>query len=375
MIKRYLLNKIEGLLFQNKSIIIFGPRQVGKTTLLNLLSNKLEKKTLYLNCDEPDVRKGLTEKTSIELKQLIGDNKIVMIDEAQRVKNIGLTLKLIIDQIRDVQLIATGSSAFELANKINEPLTGRKFEFLLLPFSIQELIAHSGVFEEKRLIKHRLIYGLYPDVVNQNGNENIILNNLVDSYLFKDIFSFQDIRKPDIIEKLLEALALQICSEVSINELSQMLQVDRLTIKRYIELLEKTFIIFRLPSLSRNVRNEIRKNKKIYFYDNGVRNAIISNFTNFDLRTDKGMLWENFLVSERIKYLNYNLFYRKKFFWRTQQQQEVDYVEEYDGNMFAYEFKLNQKKTAKFPKTFLNAYPGIQTKTITFDNYLEFLTE
>ncbi len=225
------------------------------------------------------------------------------------------------------------------------------------------------------MIKHRLIYGLYPDVVNQNGNENIILNNLVDSYLFKDIFSFQDIRKPDIIEKLLEALALQICSEVSINELSQMLQVDRLTIKRYIELLEKTFIIFRLPSLSRNVRNEIRKNKKIYFYDNGVRNAIISNFTNFDLRTDKGMLWENFLVSERIKYLNYNLFYRKKFFWRTQQQQEVDYIEEYDGNMFAYEFKLNPKKNAKFPKTFLNAYPGIQTKTITFDNYLEFLTE
>ncbi len=374
MIRRHLQKHIESYLFQKKAVIIYGPRQVGKTTLIDMISENSNKKCLYLNCDEPDVRKELTDITSTGLKQRIGENQIVLIDEAQRVKNIGITLKLITDQIKEVQLIATGSSAFELSNEINEPLTGRKFEFLLLPFSTSEMIDHSGNQNEKRLLETRLIFGMYPDVINNPGKEKIILNNLVNSYLFNDIYSFKDVRKPVLIEKLLEALALQISSEVSLNELSQLLQVDRMTIDRYINLLEKTYVIFRLPSFSRNIRNEIKKNRKIYFYDNGVRNAIISNFSAFSLRTDKGALWENFLVAERIKYLNYNLLFRNKYFWRTMQQQEIDYLEEFGGNLHAYEFKLSPEKKIRFPKTFLNAYPESETQVITFESYLRFLT-
>ena len=273
-----------------------------------------------------------------------------------------------------MQLIATGSSAFELSNEINEPLTGRKFEFLLLPFSTGEMLQYHGLIDEKRLLENRMLYGMYPDVINNSGNEKVILNNLVDSYLFKDIFSFQDVRKPIVIEKLLEAIALQVCSEVSMNELAQLLQVDRLTVQRYIELLEKTFIIFRLPSLNRNIRTEIRKNQKIYFYDNGIRNAIISNFNSIELRTDKDALWENFLMSERMKLQRFHLLYRNNYFWRTLQQQEIDYIEEYDAKLYAYEFKWKSVKKARFPKTFLNAYPENETKVITQENYLEFVS-
>ena len=374
MVIRQLQKQIENYLFQKKAILIFGPRQVGKTTLLQMIAEKSNKKCLYLNCDEPDTRKELTDATSTRLRQMIGQNQIVMIDEAQRVKNIGLTLKLISDQIRDVQLIATGSSAFELSNEINEPLTGRKFEFLLLPFSIGEMIEATNSTEEKRKLDHRLVYGTYPDVTNEPGKERIILNNLVNSYLFKDLFSFKDVRKPDLLEKLLESLALQIGSEVSVNELSQTLQVDRMTIERYIDLLEKTYVIFRLPALSRNLRNEIKKNKKIYFYDNGVRNAIISDFNSFNLRSDKGALWENFLISERMKFLNYNLLFRNKYFWRTLQQQEIDYIEEYEGSLKAYEFKLNPRKQPRLSKTFSSAYTISSFEIISRENYLDFLT-
>jgi len=374
MVERILQKVIERYLFRNKAIIILGPRQVGKTTLLHMLSEKIDQKYLYLNCDEPDIRKSLTDITSTELRKMIGTNKVVMIDEAQRVKNIGITLKLITDQIKEVQLIATGSSAFELANEINEPLTGRKFEFLLLPFSTGEMLQYHGLIDEKRLLESRMLYGMYPDVINNSGNEKVILNNLVDSYLFKDIFSFQDVRKPIVIEKLLEAIALQVCSEVSMNELAQLLQVDRSTVQRYIELLEKTFIIFRLPSLNRNIRTEIRKNQKIYFYDNGIRNSIISNFNSIELRPDKGALWENFLMSERMKLQRFHLLYRNNYFWRTLQQQEIDYIEEYDGKLYAYEFKWKSVKKVRFPKTFLNAYPKSETKVITQENYLEFIS-
>lgn len=374
MVERILQKVIERYLFRNKAVIILGPRQVGKTTLLHMLSEKIDQKYLYLNCDEPDIRKSLTDITSTELRKMIGTNKVVMIDEAQRVKNIGITLKLITDQIKEVQLIATGSSAFELANEINEPLTGRKFEFLLLPFSTGEMLQYHGLIDEKRLLESRMLYGMYPDVINNSGNEKVILNNLVDSYLFKDIFSFQDVRKPIVIEKLLEAIALQVCSEVSMNELAQLLQVDRSTVQRYIELLEKTYIIFRLPSLNRNIRTEIRKNQKIYFYDNGIRNSIISNFNSIELRPDKGALWENFLMSERMKLQRFHLLYRNNYFWRTLQQQEIDYIEEYDGKFYAYEFKWKSVKKVRFSKTFLNAYPENETKVITQENYLEFIS-
>jgi len=373
-ITRKIQSEIEKYLYQGKAIIVYGPRQTGKTTLLNHLIETTLKKVKYLNCDEPDIRNQLTDRTSSELKGLIGDHEVILIDEAQRIKNIGLTLKLIIDQIKNVQIIATGSSAFELANQINEPLTGRKIEFLLLPFSTEELVNHQGKLEERRLLERRLIYGLYPDVVNNPGQEQILLNNLVNSYLFKDIFAFQDVRKPIVIEKLLEALALQLGSEVSINELSKLLQIDRETVMRYLDLLEKTYVVFRLPSLSRNLRTEIKKNRKVYFYDNGVRNAIISNFNDINSRNDYGALWENFVISEKVKYQRYNTQFHKNYFWRTQQQQEIDFIEEYGGILHAFEIKWNPLKDVRFSKTFKNAYPDHELNVVTPANYLELLS-
>jgi len=303
---------------------------------------------------------------------LISDHELVIIDEAQRVKNIGLTLKLIIDNIKGAQLIVTGSSALELSDTINEPLTGRKFEYNLYPFSINELKEAKGMFEESKLLYKRLIFGMYPDVINFEGQEKEVLNNLTASYLYKDVFAYQEVRKPDLLDGILKALAMQISNEVSFNEIAQLLKSDPNTIKRYIELLEKAYVIFRLNSFSRNLRNELKKSRKIYFYDNGIRNALLGNFSNIDVRQDIGQLWENFLVSERVKHLHYNKKYVNQYFWRTKQQQEIDYLEEYDGKINAYEFKWNPGKTIRFSKTFLNNYNVEQTKIINSDNYWEF---
>jgi uncharacterized protein len=375
MIKRIILQKIKENLFKGKTIMLFGPRQSGKTTLLEMLANEIKEKVLTLNCDEPDIRKELTDVTSTQLKSRFGNAKVVMIDEAQRIKNIGLTLKLIHDNISDVQLIVTGSSSLELTGEINEPLTGRKLEFLLLPLSTGEMISHTDATTEKRLLEQRLLYGMYPGIINEPGNERRLLSNLAGSYLYKDIFTFQDIRKPEIIESLLEALALQTGNEVSYNELANSLGIDQLTVRRYIDLLEKTFVVFRLRSFSRNVRNEIRKSRKIYFYDNGIRNALISNFSQINLRTDKGALWENFLVSERLKLLNNFQSDSKRFFWRTKQQQEIDYIEEKDGVIHAFEFKWADKPQKKLPTTFTSAYPEAITSFVNSKNYLDFIVE
>jgi len=375
MIKRTIQQKIRENLFKGKTIMLFGPRQSGKTTLLEMLANETEEKVLLLDCDEPDTRKEMTDATSTLLKSRFGNARIVMIDEAQRIKNIGITLKLIHDKIPEVQLIVTGSSSLELTGEINEPLTGRKLEFLLLPFSTGEMISHTDKTTEKRLLEQRLLYGMYPGIINEPGNERKLLSNLAGSYLYKDIFTFQDIRKPEIIESLLEALALQAGNEVSYNELANALGIDQLTVRRYIDLLEKSFVVFRLRAFSRNVRNEIRKSRKIYFYDNGIRNALISNFSQINLRTDKGALWENFLVSERLKLLNNFQSDTRRYFWRTKQQQEIDYIEEKDGIIRAYEFKWTEKKTNRIPLTFTNAYPESVTSFVNSSNYLDFLNE
>lgn len=375
MIQRELRSIIESKLFQKKAIIIVGPRQVGKTTLLKQIIGSSSKKTLYLNCDEPDVRERLESVTSTQLKALIGDAEMISIDEAQRVNNIGLTLKLIIDNIPDKQLLVTGSSALELSNTINEPLTGRKFEYNLFPFSFQELSESADLLTEQRLLEKRLIYGYYPDVVNNPGNEREILTNILSSYLYKDIFEFQDIRKPEVIEKLLQALALQIGSEVSINELSQFLGIDSSTVQRYIYLLEKSFVIYHLHSFSRNVRNELKKSVKIYFYDNGIRNALIANYNPLDLRTDTGNLWENHLITERLKRNSYDLSYANTYFWRTTQQQEIDYIEDKDGTLHCFEFKWNPNKSASLTKTFSKAYPNSTFELINRENYTEFIAK
>lgn len=373
LIPRILLPTTEQHLEGGKAVLVVGPRQVGKTTLLEKIASQYEGKLLWLDCDEPDIRQRLTNVTSTELKNLVGDAELVLIDEAQRVKNIGITLKLFTDKLRRIKLLVTGSSSLEIANEINEPLTGRKWEFMLLPISTEELVRHHGEMEERRLLEHRMVYGFYPEVINRPGKEEPLLRQLSSSYLYKDIFTFQDVRKPEVLEKLLQALALQVGSEVNYHELAQLTGSDHATVQRYIGLLEKAFVVFRLPAFSRNVRNELKKSRKIYFYDNGIRNAIISSFKPISLRTDAGALWENFLVAERAKWLANHNHYANRYFWRTTQQQEIDYLEEKDGALHAWEFKWNPAGRASFPRTFLNAYPVEQTGVVTPENYLGFV--
>jgi len=374
MVEREILSAIKDDFFQRKAIILIGARQTGKTTLLEKMTADFQdNEILFLNCDEPEVTRQLTNVSSAELKQLIGNRKLVFIDEVQRVENVGITLKLIVDNISDIQLVVTGSSALDIRSKINEPLTGRKFEYQLFPFSTQELINSTSLLDEKRLLEQRMIYGMYPDVVNNSDKAQRILIELTNSYLFKDIFEYKDIRRPDVLNKLLQALALQLGSEVSFNELGQTVGLDKETVMRYLDLLEKVFVIFRLNSFSRNLRNEMKKSQKVYFYDNGVRNALIQNFKPLELRTDTGALFENFMISERKKHTEYNRIYCNKFFWRTHAQQEIDYIEEKDGMLYAFEFKWNDRKKAKLPNSFANAYPNHEYKCITPANYLEFI--
>lgn len=373
MIKRLLKEQINKKIWRGKVIIIVGPRQVGKTTLLRMLTKDCDRRVLVWNCDEPDVRRKLTEPSSTALGAETSEADLILIDEAQRVQNIGITLKLLVDNFPDKQVVVTGSSAIELSNSINEPLTGRKYEYVMFPFSAEELIREFGATDERRLLERRLLYGSYPEVVNHPGEERETLTNLVSSYLYKDIFSFQDVRKPEIIEQLLQALALQVGSEVSFNELGRTLGLTSITVQRYIDLLEKSYVLFHLRSFSRNVRSELKKSRKIYFYDNGVRNAILGDYKPLDLRNDTGALWENYLISERMKRNAYNAFYGKSYFWRTKQQQEVDYIEDYDGVLHAYEFKWGSTKQPRLTETFTNSYPDHTFSVVNPDNYQDFV--
>lgn len=373
MILRDIQQSIESKLIDNKAIILLGPRQVGKSTLLRQLAPKFRQPVSWLNGDDTDVRSMMEEPNSTKMKSIVGNAKTFIIDEAQRIKNIGLCIKLVVDNIEDVKVIATGSSAFELANSINEPLTGRKWEYHLYPFSYGELSRNNGNLEEKRLLHHRLIYGYYPEVVLHPGEEEERLKELVSSYLYKDILTWERIQKPDRMEKLLQALAFQVGNEVSYNELGQLTGLDNQTTEKYIDLLEKAFIIFRVGSLSRNLRNELKKSRKIYFYDNGLRNAVINQFNPAGLRQDIGALWENFLMSERLKLLEYQRINANRYFWRTHAQQEIDYIEERNGQMNAFEFKWNPKGKGRIPNTFLHAYPGAEPHIITPENMDEFI--
>jgi len=374
MIERTISKNIQQYLDDGKALIILGARQVGKTTLLNSLVGT-EKDVLFLNGDEPDTRELLTGATSTQLKQLFVNKRTIVIDEAQMIPDIGVTLKLITDRLKNIRLFVSGSSSIELANTINEPLTGRKYEYQLFPLSFREMVNYHGLIEEKRMLSHRLVFGYYPEVVTSPGNEIKLLKNLAGSYLYKDILSFGLIKRPVILDSLLKALALQVGSEVSFSELGQLVGADKETVERYVDLLEKAFIIFRLNALSRNVRNEIKKSKKFYFYDNGIRNALIGNFLPWENRTDKGASWENFIISERIKYLADNEFYGNYYFWRTTQQQEIDFIEEKDGTFSTFEFKVNILKKARLPLTFSKAYPVNSFQIISPANPEEFLLD
>lgn len=371
MIIRQLEAEILKNLKDQKVIVLLGARQVGKTSLLTKITEKQDK-VLWFYGDDADTREYFQNPNATKLKNLIGSNKIVVIDEAQRIENIGLCLKIIYDQIKNVKVIVTGSSAFELANKINEPLTGRKWEYRMFTLSFSEMMNHTSLLEEHRLIENRLIYGYYPDVVNNPDNAETILKQLANSYLYKDILTWERIQKPDRMEKLVQAIAFQIGNLVSYNELGQMSGLDNQTVEHYVNLLEKAFIVFRLGTYSRNLRNELKKSRKIYFYDNGLRNAVINQFNPLGMRNDIGALWENFMIVERMKRNAYNNFYTNIYFWRNKNQQEIDYIEEHSGKLEGFEFKWRQSKT-KFPNEFISHYHPAQTIVVSKETYQEFI--
>jgi len=372
MIHRFLSPLIENYFAQGKVIVIVGARQVGKTTLLRELCRS--KNTLTLNCDNADDVIAIENRSSTELANLMSQYDTVVIDESQRVHNIGLTLKKIGDLALDTQVIATGSSSLDLSNEINEPATGRVLEFNLFPLSLSEMANETSPRDEARMLEQRLIYGLYPEVVVRTSMVKRTLKTLTDSYLYKDVFAYRGLKKPDVLQKLVRALALQIGSEVSYNELSNMLGVDKETVESYINLLEKCFVVFRLDSFSRNLRNEIRKGKKVYFYDNGIRNAVLSNFAPLEMRNDCGQLWENLMVSERIKRNAYADSFAQLYFWRTHEQKEIDLIEEEDGQLRAFEFKWNKRKAVSVPSAFAKAYPSFSFEVITPDNFWPFVS-
>lgn len=374
MITRKLEKVIEQRMFKGKAILLIGARQVGKSTLFRQITEKRTEPLLSLNCDEPEVKEMLAQINTAELRLLIGNNRLVVIDEAQRVPEIGLTLKKITDNFPDVQLLVTGSSSFELQNRLNEPLTGRKYEYHLYPISTAELLENKGLLAIRQSLELRLIYGSYPDIINHADEAKELLMNIANSYLYKDLLALDNIRRPVLLEKLLVALSLQVGSEVSYSEVAQTIGTDSKTVEKYIDLLEKCYIIFRLNAFSRNVRTELKKSKKVYFYDNGIRNAVIQNFAPLNLRQDTGALWENFFISERLKANHYAGRFAKSYFWRTTRQQEIDYIEESDGKFTIFEMKWNPKKAqTPFPDTFLKNYPIEETAVITPENYLEFV--
>ena len=373
MVERHIQSSIQSQLGGGKAIVIMGARQVGKSTLLRQMLGERQD-VIWMNGDDLDIQELLSSITSTRIRAILGSKRLLVIDEAQRISDIGLRLKLITDQVPDVQVIATGSSSFELASKVNESLTGRKREFRMYPLTFGEMVHHTQFLDEVRMIPHRMVYGYYPEVVCTPGDERAILKELSDSYLYKDILSLDSINKPDKLVRLLKALALQIGSQVSYNEIGTLIGLDSKTVERYVDILEKSFIVFRLGTFSRNLRNELKASRKIYFWDLGIRNAIIGNLAQIENRTDAGELWENFVIAERMKRNAYKCSFAQSYFWRTRQQHEIDYLEEEDGILYAFEFKWNLRKAnVKCPESFKTAYPEAVYKVITPENIEEFL--
>jgi predicted AAA+ superfamily ATPase len=372
-IHRILYQTIQDQCFKGRIILITGPRRVGKSTLIHHLCKQYGN-YLFLDGDDSAVRTMLDSPNFEQIRLLVGNYKLIFIDEAQRIKNIGLTLKMMNDRIRDVQVIVSGSSSLDLGDKLQESLTGRKWEYNLYPVSWEEWYKHNDYITVLQQLENRIRYGMYPEVLTQPGSEEQILKELTKSYLYKDILALSGIKKPDVLEKLVTALAFQIGNEVSYNELSQLLGVDKNTIAVYIELLEKTYVIYRLKPYSENQRNEIKTQRKIYFYDTGVRNAVIGNFNPMALRNDKGVLWENFVINERMKYLEYHQQNIERYFWRTRQGGEVDLLERKNDQLHAYEIKWTERKNLKLPIAFTNAYKAEFTGIHT-DNFLQFVTD
>jgi predicted AAA+ superfamily ATPase len=372
MIERSIIQNITGKLFKGKAIVLLGPRQVGKTTLLKEII-KDRNDALWLNADEPDIQALFENATSTRFKNYFGTNKIIVIDEAQTLNDVGVKLKIIIDSLPEIQVLATGSSAFEIKNKTNEPLTGRKWQFQLFPFSFSELVKHHGLIEEKRMIPVRMLYGSYPEITLNQGEEKERLKLLSESYLYKDILMYQGLKMPEKLVHLLQLLAFRIGTEINYNSLSKELRIDNATVEKYIKLLEDCFIIFRLKALSRNHAKELKKGRKIYFIDNGVVNALLGNFNLPENRANAGALWENYVVSEIYKKYNYENRWANFYFWRTQDQQEIDLVIEENQLFHAFEIKWNKNVKARLSKTFSRNYESHTFHVITPANVEEFL--
>jgi uncharacterized protein len=374
IIKRTIQNSIEKNLFKGKVIVIYGARRVGKTTLVKqILDNYPEGK--YINCDLLQYKAALETTNSELLGDFIGNTSLLLLDEAQNIKNIGKILKILADTFQGVQVIATGSSSFELSNKLSEPLTGRSRFYHLYPFSLEELRQSYSLIELDAKISNILRFGLYPEVFGRSEEEATEeLQNISSTYLFKDVLQLDNLKRSDLIFKLLKALALQLGNEISYNELARLLGENVHTIKRYIEILEQAFIIFRLPSFSQNLRKELGKRNKIYFIDVGIRNAIINNFSPIDSRNDVGALWENFCIIERIKNDHFHRVFKNYYFWRTYSQKEIDLIEEYNGKLEAFEFKWKPKKTIKPPNDFISAYPDAAFTVIDNKTYIDFIS-
>ncbi len=361
----------------NKVIVLLGARRVGKTLLLkHLIDHAIHEPFEFLNGEDMAVQALLAQRTAENYKRLLGDKKLLIIDEAQKVDGIGQILKFMVDSIEGLKVIATGSSVFDLANKLGEPLTGRKYTFKIFPLAQMEYSSIENIIQTKARLEERLIYGSYPELVHLPSNEEkaAYLNEMVDAYLLKDILEFDGIRNSDKMFDLLRLIAFQIGKEVSLDELGRQLALSRNTVEKYLDLLSKVFVIYKLSGFSRNLRSEISKTNRWYFYDNGIRNALIRNFNPLAIRNDAGELWENYVLSERVKYQNYTNKQAGNFFWRTYEQQEIDWIEESGGKLMAYEIKWNPAKTARVPTAWAKAYPESSFQVIHPENYLDWIS-
>jgi uncharacterized protein len=371
-IVRAIFEKLKSSLFKGKVIILYGARRTGKTTLVKELLSNLKEESAYINCELQEYKDALATTNSALLTAFIGSKKVIVFDEAQHIADIGLILKVLVDTFPDVQFIATGSSSFELSGKVSEPLTGRSRQFLLLPFSLEEIGQVYDPIQIKAQLSSFLRFGFYPQVFNSIGDEKIEeLAEISSNYLYKDLFQFEQIKKPELLFKLLMAIALQAGGESSLNELAQLAGTNVHTVKRYLDLLEKSFVIFRLHSFSRNLRKELAKSQKIYFFDVGIRNAVIRNFNEMHLRTDAGGIWENFCIAERLKFNQNHRRLVNSYFWRTYDQKEIDYIEEKDGKLICFEFKFKAGSKTRFPAEFKENYPNSEFRVITPENFYE----
>lgn len=372
-ITRIIEKQIKSKLFKEKIIIIYGARQVGKTTLAKKILSDYGNNGKYLNCELLSVERGLSELEAEKIRSFLGDYKIIVLDEAQNIPNIGKVLKIIVDTYPEIQVIATGSSSFDLAQKISEPLTGRNFQFILYPFSLKEIADYKDMFFAESRLENILRFGSYPEVFNLSEEDaKIRLNEIASNYLLKDVLKFEGLKKSSVIKNLLQLLALQLGQEVSLSELALKLGIDRLTVQKYIDILEQAFIVFKLNAFSRNKRKEISKSIKVYFYDLGIRNSLIENYNRLEIRNDAGFLWENFCILEKKKANDANFIFANFYFWRTYDQKEIDLIEEREGKLFAYEFKWNKDK-AGGSKNFIKAYPGSETKIVNRKNYWKYI--